>query len=199
MALIFGLAVFYAVRRWPRRIAPVIAVGAPLLMAAWPVVFERLYGPFFTAPEIYRHLPDSSQARIDIWNFVTARITEKPVLGWGIETARSMPGGTDEYMPGRTHLPLHPHNSVLNVLLEEGLVGFLLSLGGLFVVFHTWRRTGRDDPARLASAGAAIVAYLAVGFTAFGVWQTWWIACAWIAAVLFRRVAEPHAPSSSRP
>ena len=40
-----------------------------------------------------------------------------------------------------------------------------------------------------AAAAATLVAYLMIGFSAFGMWQTWWIATGWIAAVLWRAVA----------
>ena len=140
-------------------------------------------------------MPDSSQARVDIWHFVSARIAERPVLGWGMESSRSIPGGTTEYVPGRTYLPLHPHNNALQVLLEEGVVGFVLTLTGLMLALRAWRKRWSSDPLESAAGAALIAAYLVIGFSAFGLWQTWWIAVAWIAAIIFEIGRKPQ-PSS---
>ena len=113
------------------------------------------------------------------------KVKARPALGWGMESSRAIPGGTTEYVPGRTYLPLHPHNNALQVLLEEGVIGFALTLTALVIALRAWRRHWSSDPLEGAAGGALIMAFLVIGFSAFGIWQTWWIAVAWIAAALF--------------
>lgn len=185
LAIIFGSAVFYAIRAFPVFAPRILVILIPVFFALWPIGFNYFYEPLFAAPAIYQQLPDSSQARVDIWRFVSERIAERPWLGWGMEASRAIPGGTTEYAPGRTYLPLHPHNSALQVLLEEGVIGFALTLAGLIITLRGWKRRWSADVPESAAGGALIVAYLVIGFSAFGLWQTWWIALAWIAAIIF--------------
>ena len=185
LAIIFGFAAFYGLRAMPVRGPRILTIIIPAFFVLWPIGFNLFYNSFFAAPAIYQRLPASSQARVDIWHFVSARIAERPTLGWGMESSRAIPGGTTEYVPGRTYLPLHPHNNALQVLLEEGVIGFALTLTALVIALRAWRRHWSSDPLEGAAGGALIMAFLVIGFSAFGIWQTWWIAVAWIAAALF--------------
>ena len=186
MAMIGAFAVYYLVRFAPAIGSRIVMIATPAFLVAWPLLFNLLYAPFFTAPEVYQRLPESSQARVDIWNFVSDKILERPIFGWGLDASRAIPGGEVSYMPGRVYLPLHPHNSVLHLLLETGVVGFGLGVVALVLLLRAWRRLTAQDASAGATSGALIIAFLIVGFSAFGVWQTWWIATAWIAAVLFQ-------------
>uniref|UniRef100_UPI002FDB5A4C O-antigen ligase family protein n=1 Tax=Elioraea tepidiphila TaxID=457934 RepID=UPI002FDB5A4C len=97
-------------------------------------------------------LPPSGLHRVAIWDFAAARAAERPVLGWGFEASRVMPGGEVripaeafdrlappgparaalDAMPDHAvqSLPLHPHNGGLQVRLELGIVGLLLAAVG---------------------------------------------------------------------
>jgi O-antigen ligase len=193
-AIVLGTGAYFLLRTWPRRGGSVLQFGVPAALVLWPIVFALGYGAVFANPAIYQRLPNSSQARVDIWKFALDHIRERPVLGWGMESSRSIPGGDESYMGGtRTYLPLHPHNSVFQVLLEQGVIGLALSLAAVALIIRALRRNA-DDSEALATGGALIVAYLMVGFTAFGMWQTWWIAVAWISAVLWRAAANLPRP-----
>jgi O-antigen ligase len=79
-------------------------------------------------------------------------------------------------------MPLHPHNSVIQIWLELGLVGLILIaiLIGLAWRGMTHLRSGR-------AGAAAVMATVASGFVVaqlgFGVWQGWWLATLGIAAI----------------
>jgi O-antigen ligase len=190
MALVLGIATYAVVQRWPRALKA-LQVAIPLCLLLWPAVFAAAYKPVFANPAVYDRLPNSSQARIDIWKFAFDHIRERPLLGWGMEASRSIPGGNDTYMNGtRTYLPLHPHNGVLQVLLEQGVVGLVLTIAAIWLALAALRR---HENAEMRAAGAAtLVAYLMIGFAAFGMWQTWWIATGWIAAMLWRAAYSPR-------
>jgi len=130
---------------------------------------------------------NSTIVRLFIWRFATERIVERPLLGWGFDASRRIPGGgetftvyrdTDEAGPrvlvSEFNLPLHPHNQVLQIWLELGLGGALLVAGfGLLIL---WRLDG----VALAVAASALV----FDYLSFGAWQSWWIAAVFIAAAL---------------
>ena len=92
---------------------------APLTLPA----LDRLPGLLTAADAI----KGSAGHRLLIWSFVGERIAERPLLGWGLDASRAIPGGKEEIRPGLTRLPLHPHNAALQVWLELGMPGALLA------------------------------------------------------------------------
>ena len=110
-------------------------------------------------------IPPSAAHRLLIWDFVILRIAERPLLGWGMEASRSLPGHAttppggpgplrpgwrrDARLAGRRAelLPLHPHNGALQLRLELGWPGVLLA--ALLA-----RRPGAGQPRRRGTGHA---------------------------------------------
>ncbi len=124
-------------------------------------------------------VPRATLHRTYIYDYVIARIAENPLLGWGLGTSRFLPGGRDAIpdprLSGSEYLPLHPHNSILEIWVETGFVGAtvvaLLTLWGSF-----WLSRQAIDKVELAALMFAVSAYLGVGFFAYSAWSSWWIA-----------------------
>ncbi len=196
IALLIGAAAFALVwiagRRVITAIAAVIGIAiliSPLLpiTALEPVRVARLYPP----------VGFSEFHRLLIWNFVAERIAERPVLGWGMNSSRVIPGGKtlvptdipERRLPGGTgeggnmveQLPLHPHNAPLQLWLELGAVGAII--GGSFVIgalLICRRRTANRLDASIATA--AIVSAVAISAMSFSIWQSWWLSIMWLTA-----------------
>jgi O-antigen ligase len=64
--------------------------------------------------------------RFYIWDFTGKRIAERPLLGWGLDSARAIPGGKELIRLDQERLPLHPHNAPLQVWLELGVPAAVL-------------------------------------------------------------------------
>lgn len=162
-------------------------------------------------------LPPSALHRVAIWDFVAGRAAERPLLGWGFEASRVMPGG-QERVPAATldrlappgparafldalpdhalqRLPLHPHNGGLQIRLELGMIGLLLA------AVAAWQAGRGIARARgriaLASGFGAAAAGMTVGMIAFGVWQAWWIAALLLAAAGWRAASATAASDLS--
>src|SRR5262249_7944535 len=120
----------------------------------------------------------SAGHRLLIWSFVGDRIAEHPLAGWGLDASRSIPGGKDLIRPGETWLPLHPHNAPLQVWLELGVPGVVLFA---LVVGYLWHILALAAWSRMfaAAAGASLAIALIACFTAYGVWQEWWLGALW--------------------
>lgn len=165
-------------------------VVAVLLVVALPILTAFIPDPHLSYGQWgWQHA--SLHHRLSIWRFVGERIAEKPVLGWGMDAARTMPGGEDSItvtLPDGTRsleeqlLPLHPHNAILQVWLELGLPG-ALALAALL-----WWVIGRVGhlPSRSAQAFGlgAVMAGLIIACASFGFWQSWWQAALWISAAM---------------
>ena len=121
-------------------------------------------------------LPNSTTHRLLIWQFVTQRIFEKPFLGWGVNTARQIPGGGEKYtlkvdtpnnkkivLFRESFLPLHPHNASLQIWLELGAVGAIIIavFGWIFI------RKLEDDDTDPVLFGV-VISILAFNFISFG-------------------------------
>lgn len=166
--------------RWISGLTVLFVVTAPLL-------FTALGNALPLAPEAgwSGRLPPSLVGRLVIWDFAVEKIAERPVMGYGLDAARRLPGGDEKvdvmYIDpgGRERLrfrdfrmPLHPHNQVLQVWIELGAVGALLLAGFLGTLLAAICRLRAAD--RAVAAGS-FYAVLTFACSSFGAWQNWWL------------------------
>jgi O-antigen ligase len=196
LAGVAGVVAVLIAWRLPRLTAALM-VGAALLM----VVVFPLVTPGGPAIERIRQeaptLKESAIHRLIIWRFVADRIAERPLVGWGMDASRAIPGGeahASDAMPEVkmsgivTMLPLHPHDAALQWRLELGLPGALLCIA--IVALALWRIAGSPStppPHRALALGCA-AAVLTVAMLSFGAWQAWWLSSIWLIAALLAGV-----------
>ena len=191
------MGLLYCWRRPVARLAAILSIvgilTAPLTLPA----LGRMPAVLAAADAI----KGSAWHRLLIWSFVGERIAERPLLGWGLDASRAIPGGTEEIRPGLKRLPLHPHSAALQLWLELGIPGALLSA---FFVGWLWLRLGTAPWRRLyvAAAGGSLTAALVTASGAYGVWQEWWLGTlglALFAVLVVTRAAEPPAAITPPP
>ena len=192
VALAAGAVVFVATRFGGRPVVHGITALAVAFVAAAPLL-ATLPDPDAIAGR-FSEQNRSALHRLYIWEFTAARIAEKPLTGWGLDSSRAIPDADRPVLPSGPVLSLHPHNAALQVWLELGLAGVLL-----FAAF-LWRIGGAiahvADPLARAGTAAAFTSALVVAFLSFGIWQNWWIASLALAAA-FARAAIPRPPIPS--
>ena len=172
-ALVASLPMIALLYWRPRPVARVAAGLCALFILTAPLTLARLdrVPGLFAAADSFKV---SAGHRLLIWSFTGEHVAERPLLGWGLDSSRAIPGGNAEIRPGQNWLSLHPHDAALQVWLELGMPGavlFALLLGWL------WLRLDSLAAPRLyiAAAGGALTATLAPLFAAYGVWQEWWL------------------------
>jgi len=144
----------------------------------------------------------SARHRIEIWGRAATRVPDAPLLGHGIDAARTMPpraGETSRFDTLTDHLfPLHPHNAFLEIWLELGALGVALAIG---LIFSLSAAIGRLPPRLIPFATAQLAAASVLGGVAYGVWQAWWmssfLAGALMTVAAARVFAEDETSSSS--
>ncbi len=188
LGLAVGTGVFALGALRPRLAAAAIAAVLALLSLTGPVWAPRLVH----MPAVLNHVPPSGHHRLFIWNFAAERIAERPWLGWGLNTARIMPGG-DTVVDPLTHgtaMPLHPHNAGLQLWLELGVPGLVLGLAFTMVVLAAIVRglPGRSAP---AAGLAAVASALVISDLSYGIWQNWWLCTFAVIAALLAITAAP--------
>lgn len=199
LGLIAG-SVTWALAAWRSRPVAVIlacgialgALSAPFVLRIVPVVAvpERCPDPAFVPLAEKCPVEDvpffSAVHRLQIWHFVAEAIAQRPLLGWGLNASRELPGGIEEFAPGARRLPLHPHNALLQWWLELGLVGAALGTALIILAVHGAARlrpvpADMSIPAR-AAALALVCSAVCVALVGYGIWQSWWMAVLWLAA-----------------
>ena len=114
----------------------------------------------------------SAQHRVEIWQFSTQLLAERPLLGWGFDASRHI-GAMNDGGGARPPMPLHPHNAPLQIWLELGAVGVVLAA---FLLWQLARRVERLAPHVRPFGQASFAAVLMVACLSFGLWQGWWLA-----------------------
>jgi O-antigen ligase len=198
LAVFVGLLVFPIARLWPRLTAGVLVAGLLAGAIALPVMtpdFRSIVAIHQNAP----WLKVSAVHRLAIWRFTADRIAERPLLGWGMDASRALPGGrTDIHdvlpdsgvSPNSEALPLHPHDALLQWEVELGIPGTLLCLAAIGWVLWRIGWTPGLAPRVQACALAFAAAAIPVALLSYGVWQAWWQSCLWLAAALLTGVAD---------
>ncbi|HXP06429.1 MAG TPA: O-antigen ligase family protein [Stellaceae bacterium] len=164
-------ALLYLARRLIARLAAIVSVVAILTA---PLTFPALTEVPAVHDWAAGYWKFSARHRLEIWWFTGNRIAERPMLGWGLDSSRAIPGGSDPTPEGPPWLPLHPHNGALQIWLELGLPGALLFAG---FIARLWLSLARAPWPRLfaAAAGGSLCASQTIGLAAYGLWEEWWI------------------------
>jgi O-antigen ligase len=167
--------------RWTPRL---LGAGLALAILAMPAVL----GPVLARGVPADRIAPSAAHRLLIWDFVTDRIAERPIAGWGMEASRDIPGHLDPptaealrrfhltgpgaalWLPTAMLLPLHPHNGALQLWLELGMPGALLGAALALLLGFAAARSPRPAVATAVLAAASVTAMLS-----FGAWQEWWV------------------------
>ncbi len=111
-----------------------------------------------------------------IWKFTFGVAMDSPWFGHGINMINYVPGAFDR-IPGYAfiYIPAHPHNWVLEVLTETGVVGLapLLVVVAMMLARLTRGYLRSRDPAIL-TAMAVSIGYWVSGLFNFSFWSAWW-------------------------
>jgi O-antigen ligase len=172
---VFGVAVLNRnLARWSLSLLVGVTAGWPFY--AYAVLEHALHW--------VNHLPASWHARMEIWDYMAARIMEKPWLGWGLASS----GQLEITSP---HQPLyqmisdpagHSHNMVTQWWVELGIPGLLAGLGFCLITLWSTRRLPQAvQPYALASWTVGLV----LALCAYNFWTDSFLAAMTLTAYSF--------------
>ena len=193
VGLCASVIAFAALIYYPTTVSRIIAVTLPLLLLGFPFAFHYMETTVFADPVIREHLPPSGLHRLTIWHALLDQSAQRPWFGWGIDTTRAMPLSPEQFSAINLQTPpLHPHSPSIQLLLEEGFIGFLLTIGAIALLLREWLRMPMiANNYQRPIIGAVIAAYFFTGISSFGIWQHWWIATLWLAGLFLQWMKQP--------
>lgn len=125
-------------------------------------------------------LSSPNEHRIGIWDYSSNAALSYLPFGLGFDSSRYLGEKEDkveqmrknrDYAPAA--LPLHPHNAIIQIWLELGLVGIILFLVLFFEVIRTIKKLKNNHKkAIMMSLIGSITPPLLLNF---GIWQAWWL------------------------
>lgn len=177
-----GAAVFVAVLLWGRTAAIVLMAMLAVGMVGWGVLAESAADAGLHH-WLMANVDPNWGYRVEIWRYVSELIEQRTVTGYGFDSSRVL-GQSAALIPsfeGKTTF-LHPHNGMLQLWLELGLVGVLLFLGAAASGYRTFLKT-RPRRIGLATVCATTVTSAVIWSLSFGAWQGWWLAVLGLTAV----------------
>jgi O-antigen ligase len=187
-------------------LALALAIIAPRLVAiglSLAVSLAALATPIFALGLGERLLPlaarikPSAVHRLEIWDYMSRRTFEKPLIGWGWWTAHALPIHPDElarYQYVTRDGSPHPHGNWMQLWVETGIVGVAIGLAfALLVIWRAWRLPGLYRPFALACCASVFTISLASFDLAS---DSWWAALS-ATALLFTIVPKPATMSGT--
>lgn len=180
---------------WPRLARWIAVAGFVTAMAAAP--FIGVIGTSLIPPSAHKQMATGhSQERVRLWTSFGLAVREQPVIGAGFGVSARMQETQVAAQVPAQHRPMlaigHPHNAMLQIWAELGLVGVALALGVILLALAASMRTDRLTASLSLAliAGAAAIAYVG-----HGAWQGWWVASLG-AAVIWMRAASLMRPET---
>ena len=175
-----------------------IAAGTPFLVRALAHDRAALAARFLVTP----HLKISGLARLEIWDYMTARLFERPLLGWGLWSAKFVPIGAGE--AGRyLYAGLqgnYPHNEWLQLWVETGSLGAAVAL--VFALFVLVRISRSQASATVPFAYAAFACAMTISLADYDIaTDSWWaaiVACGWLFTALGTLPPAASGPADER-
>jgi exopolysaccharide production protein ExoQ len=165
----------------PRLTAWALAIGTGLFVAGLPFglhVVTSMRGAL--AP----YLKPSGMHRLEIADYMTARVFERPLLGWGLLSANSVPIRPAELAHYVWVDPrgVYPHDQWLELWVELGVAGATLGLAFALLVL---RRIQRLPAAIRPFACAAFASAMAIACVNYEITTDSWWAALGACALLF--------------
>ena len=141
-------------------------------------------------------LSNSAIHRLNIWKRTAEHINDRKFFGHGFNSSRAMYGSetkvSNVYLPDVPErvftnmsepIPLHPHNLVLQIWLELGLLGALILIIFLSLIVRACNSSQLTVPEKAICLGHLGSAF-AVSNVSFSAWQGWWLSTLILSATL---------------
>jgi O-antigen ligase len=206
----FGIVVslccgcFYQALGRIRKVVVSVFIIIAFLLPIW--ISTSGIAPEDIGPHLDKHQSSSFSIvyRAYIWDFTVDHISQKPILGWGIGASKRI--GTDEAgvivdpIFGRfgEFIPLHPHNSILQIWLEFGLVGAFFACALIIRAVYIFYQKNESTIVRIWSFSFLTILMCFFNFN-YSISSSWWMASIMAFVAILAAFTRSHLPPLNNP
>tara|TARA_Y100001968_G_C18996294_1_gene543769 strand:+ start:193 stop:633 length:441 start_codon:yes stop_codon:yes gene_type:complete len=121
-------------------------------------------------------LPFPDPHRQVIWGFTIDVIKAFPITGVGPNTINMVPGAKN-IIPyfNQEYVPSHPHNWMLEVAAETGILGLFALLITMGLGLKNLIITSKRNPGAAWTAIALLAVFWISSLGNFSIWSSWWL------------------------
>lgn len=146
------------------------------------IVSLMISAPFFVTP-LYDNFANDLQNieimnqayaphRLEMWDYIARYIMQNPWTGFGIEATRDITDFDPRNVFDFAKTTLHPHNFALQIWIEFGVIGILISAAFMWKALSLIQSQNFNAQRLMLSTTMAAMVPLA---SAHGIWQGWWL------------------------
>jgi O-antigen ligase len=157
-------------RTFGRNIITILFASSILLYLFMPQIMSILLQMDLLQTNL-QSLPVSWFDRVDMWQNSVQLISQKPILGWGLNSSDIIENYTNNIESNL--IRLHPHNIPLQLQLETGFIGGLLFSTVLLMIYI--KIINIKDRDFVSALLACYSSFLIFSLVSFNAWHTWWL------------------------
>ena len=178
-----GGIVFFITRFWPFNIPTIISFSL-IISSILFLIFIKFTNINKLIDNEAKYLPISAKHRLFIWDFSMKKISKNPFKMVGLNSSRKIDPEHKNFIKYNEIIlplmPLHPHNNLIQITLETGIIGLILYLLLFFKYITKWYTLFRDKQTnnlfRIRSIGYSFFAnFFIISMISFNMWQSWWL------------------------
>lgn len=140
-----------------------------------PFAITPIYHNFAGELQNYKIMQNAyAGIRLEIWDFIARYALQQPLHGYGIEVTRAITDFDSSQTFLDKNTAMHPHNFVMQIWIEFGLIGAVIASGLFYYAFTKLEKN--YTPAQQKILLPTFMAALVPAAAAFGMWQGWWLA-----------------------
>lgn len=178
ITLLFGFLFPYKYKAAWILLAVLITIG--VLILPWSVHYAYLhYADLLWQEGLLKE--SSASMRLEIWDFISKKIFENPLYGYGMEATRYIDDFDSQTRFFPTNTVMHPHSAAFQLWIEFGVIGILL---GLCFVLYLLKKIYEAPLQKQQLYLPCLMSILCVSMIGWGLWQSWWIGLLFISAAL---------------
>ncbi len=173
LAFVIGIAtlfLFPARHELSYKVLPLIIT---LGLACSPLIVLMLYHFLGTSGQDMLWLKGGYAGnRSEIWNFVMEYALNNPWYGYGIEATRFVEYFEHDHIYHKTNTVLHPHNFVVQLWMEFGLIGIAFTSTLFFAIS---RKISMATYIQKKHITSLYIPFILIASISYGMWQSWWL------------------------
>lgn len=195
VAAVIGVVVFLLFRFFPGERKILWGIACAFLIAGlWvsPIIAPYIFATttdFFTSNPLLREA--SAVQRMEIWDFISQKVYEAPLTGFGMFSARFLTFNNHQLFYESAGI-MHPHNVALQLWLEYGAIGAACGSAAICFLMSSCYRAGDFLQKKLS-----LIVFCMLFFSSligWGMWQAWWLGtvflCSGLTIICIRCIDE---------